>query len=59
MTMSDPVVVSRHSEVIREVFRQASEFEKSRVHIKDVGILASEVNVLGDKVSRVNWYSKS
>ena len=53
LTQSDPIVVERHSEIIKEAYKYACEFDRMHINVKDVGILASEVNLLGEKVSEL------
>ena len=49
----DPIVVERHSGVIRNAFIHARQFEGTYEKVNDVAILSSEVNVLGEKVSEL------
>lgn len=49
----DPIVVERHSSIIRDAFLNARELEGSYKNFNDVAILSSEVNILGEKVSEL------
>ncbi|MBG08045.1 MAG: hypothetical protein CME68_04760 [Halobacteriovoraceae bacterium] len=53
LMQTDPIVVERHSEVIRSAFLYASEFKSIHLNNEDVGILSSEINILGEKVSEL------
>ena len=53
LMQSDPIVVERHSAVIRDAFLYAREFDETYKKVEDAGILSSEVNVLGEKVSEL------
>ncbi len=53
LMQSDPIVVERHSGVIKDAYLYARQFKDTYKKVDDVGILSSEVNVLGEKVSEL------